>query len=76
MVAQVKKIARKAAQLAKPLENKPPGQSRVARRPISSATRPRLKAFKLQLRFTKSRVERDGVIAVLQNIVDALLTQA
>jgi ParB family chromosome partitioning protein len=33
------------------------------------------KAFKLQLRFTKSRVDRDEVIAALQNIIDELRAQ-
>jgi ParB family chromosome partitioning protein len=33
------------------------------------------KAFKLQLRFTKARVDRDEVIAALQNIIDELRAQ-
>jgi len=34
------------------------------------------KAFKLQLRFTKSRVDRDEVIAALQEIIKELRAQA
>jgi ParB family chromosome partitioning protein len=33
------------------------------------------KAFKLQLRFTKSRVDRDEVIAALQEIIKELKAQ-
>jgi ParB family chromosome partitioning protein len=33
------------------------------------------KAFRLQLRFTKARVDRDEVIAALQNIIDELRAQ-
>jgi hypothetical protein len=34
------------------------------------------KAFKLQLRFTKSRVDRDEVIAALQEIIKELRAQS
>ena len=76
MVALVEKIARDGGttreavrkETAKPKPGRPKAYIFSYKAPT--------KAFKLQLRFSKSRVERDEVIAALQNIIDELRAQA
>jgi ParB family chromosome partitioning protein len=76
MVALVEKIARDGGatreavrkETAKPKPGRPKAYIFSYKAPT--------KAFKLQLRFSKSRVERDEVIAALQDIIDELRAQA
>jgi len=76
MVALVEKIARDGGAtreaVRKETTKTKPGRPKAY---IFSYKAP-TKAFKLQLRFSKSRVERDEVIAALQNIIDELRAQA
>src|SRR6476661_3043170 len=75
MVALVEKIARDGGatreevrkETAKPKTGRPKAYVFSYKAPT--------KAFKLQLRFTKSRVDRNEVIEALQNIIDELKSQ-
>jgi ParB family chromosome partitioning protein len=72
MVALIEKLSREGGatreavrkETAKPKAGRPKAYVFSYRAPT--------KAFKLQLRFTKSRVERDEVIAALQEIIKQL----
>jgi ParB family chromosome partitioning protein len=75
MIALVEKIARDGGvtreevrkETAKPKAGRPKAYVFSYKAPT--------KAFRLQLRFTKSRVDRDEVIAALQEIIKELRSQ-
>jgi ParB family chromosome partitioning protein len=75
MVALIEKIAREGGvtreEVRKETAKPKPGRPKAYVFSYKAPT----KAFKLQLRFTKSRVDRDEVIAALQEIIKELRAQ-
>ena len=75
MVALVEKIAREGGATREALRKETAKPKAGRPKAFIFSYRAPTKAFKLQLRFTKSRVERDEVISALEAIIQELRSQ-